>query len=95
MGKRVFGRMEQIVCRRVAGETLLVPIQGELANMQKIFSLDPVAEYIWLQLDGEKNLEEIQEGILDTFDVKKEQAERDIYAFINELLDAGLVFAVT
>jgi len=94
MGKRIFRKGEQIVCRKVAGETLLVPVRGKLANMQRIFSLDPVAEYIWLQLDGGKNLEDIQKGILDTFDVKKEQAESDTLAFIDELLDAGLIVAV-
>jgi hypothetical protein len=95
MGKRVFRRGEQIVCRKVAGETLLVPVRGKLANMQQIFSLDPVAEYIWQELDGEKDLEDIQRGLLDTFDVKKEQAERDILEFIDELMEAGLIVTVT
>jgi hypothetical protein len=94
MGERVYKREEQIVCRKVAGETLLVPVRGRLAHMQQIFSLDPVAAYIWEALDGEKKLEDIQEGILDTFDVKKEQAESDMLEFIDELLKAGLIVAV-
>ena len=72
------------------GETLLVPIYGELANMEKIFTLDSVAAFIWEQLDGKKSLEDIRDGVLDAFDVKKEQAETDIFEFIDELLEADL-----
>ena len=70
-----FRKKKNIVTRRIAGETLLVPIYGDLANMEKIFTLDPVAASIWEQLDEEKSLKDIRDGVLDAFDVKKEEAE--------------------
>jgi hypothetical protein len=86
-----FRKKENIVTRNIAGETLLVPIYGDLANMEKIFTLDPVAAFIWEHLDGEKSLEDIRDGVLDAFDVEKEQAETDISEFVNELVKADLI----
>jgi hypothetical protein len=86
-----FRKKKEIVTRRIAGETLLVPVYGDLANMERIFALDPVAEFIWEQLDGEKSLKDIRDGVLGAFDVKEEKAETDMFEFIEELLKADLI----
>ncbi len=86
-----FSKKENIVTRRIAGETLLVPIYGDLANMERIFALDPVAAFIWEQLNGERSLKDIRDEVLGTFDVNEEQAETDIFEFIEELLEAKLI----
>ena len=81
--------------RSIAGETLIVPIRGKLADMQRIFVLDSsVAQYIWHHLDGKKSLNEIRDGIVADFDVEEKQAETDLQEFIGELLDAGLIVEV-
>jgi hypothetical protein len=88
---KVWKKVDEIVSRHIAGETILVPIRGKLADMQCIFVLDTVGEYIWDQLDGLKSLDEICEGILDNFEVEREQAETDLQEFIAELVEASLV----
>lgn len=91
MWDKVFKKNESIVSRKIADEMFLVPIRGNLADMQKIFSLNPVAEYIWQQLDGERNLEDIREGVLSAFDVSKNEADEDISEFVGKLLEADLI----
>ncbi len=59
--------------------------------MQRIFSLNPVAEYIWNQLNGERNLQEISSSIPSVFDVNKDQADADVQEFIAELLKEDLI----
>ena len=86
-----YKKNEEIVTRGIAGETLLVPIKDKLADMQRIFALNSVAEYVWQKLDGEKSLGEIRDDILATFDVEQEQVDADLKEFMAELLDAGLV----
>jgi hypothetical protein len=86
-----YRKSEDVIARQIAGETLLVPIRGDLAGMQRIFALGKVAEYIWQQLDAETTLEAIRDGVLANFDVGMEQAEADIGGFIAELLEAGLI----
>jgi len=87
---KVFDKTNNIVSRRIAGDLFLVPISGDLANMQKIFALSAVAEFIWDKLDGQMNLNEIHRDLMDRFDVSEEQAGADIKEFVTELLKEGL-----
>ncbi|MEW6109939.1 MAG: PqqD family protein [Nitrospirota bacterium] len=93
--KQIFKVNGEIVSREIAGETFLVPIRGRLADMQFIFSLNPVAEYIWKQLDGRNSLEEIRNLVIEVFDVEKQDADSDIREFIEELLKSGLITGVS
>lgn len=88
---KIYRRNEDVVARKLSGELFLVPVTGRLADMQRIFSLNRVAEYIWYELDGKKSLGDIGNALAGRFDVGKEEAETDIRDFIVELLSAGLV----
>ncbi len=90
----VFRKNTEIVSREIAGETILVPISGQLADLQRIFTLNPLAEYIWQHLDGERNLQEIANSIVSTFDVQKEQVVADLQEFIPALLKENLITGV-
>ena len=87
-------KAEEVVHRKIAGETILVPIRGKLVDMQKIFSLNPVAEHIWEQLDGKMKVSDIRNGVLAAFEVGKKQADTDIQEFITELINADLIVEV-
>jgi hypothetical protein len=87
----IYRKKEDIVTRQIAGETILVPIRSNLADMQRLFTLNTVAEYIWQQLDGKRNLKEIHDGILANFEVENDQADSDIREFISQLMDAAII----
>ena len=89
--EKVFKKNNNIVSRKIAGEFFLIPVRGRLANMQKIFTLNPVAEYIWQELDNQKNLRDICNGVMSSFSVKKEQAQSDVRGFITDLLEEDLI----
>ena len=80
-----------MVFRKIAGEFFLIPVKGKIADMESVFSLTAVAEYIWDGLDGRKSLNEILDDVVDRFDVEREQAESDIREFIMDLMGAGLI----
>lgn len=86
-----YAQKPKIVTRFIAGETLLVPISGNLADMQRIFTLNPVAAFIWEALDGKTGFDHLCQGIIARFEVSKEQAEKDLTEFLHALNDAGLV----
>lgn len=88
---RVYRKCGETVLRRIAGETLLIPIRGRLADMQRIFALDPVAERVWEHVDGKKGMGQIARRIQADFDVEAAVALRDIDAFIASLREEGLV----
>ena len=92
----IYCKKEESVTRRIADETLLIPIRSHLADMQNIFALESqVAEYIWQRLDGKRTLEEIHRGITTEFEVEKGHAGSDLQEFISQLLEAGLIEEVT
>lgn len=91
MMEKVFIKNKDIVARKITGELFIVPVRGRLADMQKIYTLNPVAEYIWHAFDGKTRVEDIRKGILSTYEVSEEQADSDIRDFITELLKADLI----
>jgi len=92
---RVYKINEEVVARQIAGETILVPIKGRLADLQRIFMLNPVAEFIWNNLNGESNLEKIRDKLTVHFEVGEKEAEADLNEFIHELVEADLILPVS
>jgi hypothetical protein len=88
---KAYRTSESLVTRKIAGQLFIVPISGELANMQRMFALTTVGERIWQLIEGRKSLAEIRETIVREYDVEAEQAESDIKEFVGNLLDAGLI----
>ncbi len=87
----VLRKRDDVVTRQIVGESILVPIRGKLADMQKVFCLDPVAAFVWEHLDGKRTLAEVRDAVLDAFEVGRERAESDIQEFIGELVAAELI----
>ena len=67
------------------------PTPKELAQMQEIFVLNPVAEYIWESLDGERSASSILAGIVESFAIDEDTACTDMLEFLAELEVAGLI----
>ena len=83
-------RREGIVGREIAGESFLIPVCGTPVDMENIFALNPVGEFIWRRLDGERTLEKIVGEIAAEFEVSRAQAGADAGDFVAELLRNGL-----
>ncbi len=88
---RIYRRREEMVTREIAGEVILVPVRGKLAQLQRIFVLNPIGAYIWQRLDGESDLAAIHRGLVDAFEVTVGEAEADLLEYLGALEDAGLV----
>jgi len=88
---KVLQRNKDVVARKIAGELFLIPVAGNLADMERMFALTTVAEFIWERIDGKRNLSDIHREVLSEFDVDSEQADSDILDFVKELMLAGLV----
>jgi hypothetical protein len=82
---------ETVVSRCIAGETILVPIRGSLADMQKLFTLDSVGAFIWGKLDGKRTVREVREEVVKAFEVEDGKAEADLTEFLAALVDERLL----
>ena len=82
---------ETVVMREIAGETFLVPIRGTLAELQDLFVLNAVGQWVWERLDGAHTAEDLQTEACSAFDVTADVARADVDAFLVDVLEAGLV----
>ena len=89
--KRRFAKDPSIVSRNVAGEQILVPIRQKAGEIESIFTLNEVASRIWELLDGEKQVKEIKNAIVEEFEVSPKEAEEDLLKFLQQLEEAGAV----
>jgi hypothetical protein len=90
---QVFIRSQSVVSRRVAGETLIVPIRGKVGDLASIYSFNETGSLIWQALETPKSLGELIEVVEAEYSVEREQAESDATQFLNDMLAAGLVEA--
>ena len=90
-GQRIYKKNDAVISRKIAGEMILVPIRGKLADMRRIFTLNPVAEHIWQRIDGKHTIGDIGDSIISAFEVNRASAERDMEEFIAALLKEDLI----
>jgi hypothetical protein len=81
----------EFVTRRIADETIIVPVVGGVGDLDAIFTLNEVGSHIWRLIDGPITVHQIVEEIGRQFDVSPGQAERDVIEFLDKLAEAGLI----
>jgi hypothetical protein len=91
--EQVFVRSQAVVSRRVAGETLIVPVRGKVGDLASIYSFNETGSLIWQSLETPKGLTELISVVEQEYAIGPEQAERDVTQFLNDMLSVGLVEA--
>jgi hypothetical protein len=82
---RVFERSESVVFRKIADETLLVPVRARTADLDSIYLLNEVAARIWELLDGQRTGADVRDALVREFEVSPEVAAADVAQFLQRL----------
>jgi hypothetical protein len=80
-----------VVTRRISGETILVPVTGEIAAMDRIFLLSGIGHTVWDFLEGEPSAGELVDYVTGAFEVTRREAEEDLTLLLDDLVRAGLL----
>jgi Coenzyme PQQ synthesis protein D (PqqD) len=88
---QVFVRSQSVVSRLIGGETLIVPVRGNVGDLASIYSFNEIGSLIWKLLDIPKGLTELLSAVEQAYDVKDERARKDVEQFLRDMLSAGLV----
>ena len=88
-------RTPDLVERKVADETFLLPVKGALANTVEMFALSEVGQFIWSLADGTRGVPELIAEVVREFEVPEDQARNDVAEFVGQLRAYGLVNEVT
>jgi len=81
----------EFVTRRIADETIIVPVANGVGDLDAIFTLNDVASHIWTAIEQPATVDAIVTDIVRTFDVPRDRAERDALDFLETLAAAGLI----
>jgi Coenzyme PQQ synthesis protein D (PqqD) len=87
----VFARSEQRIGRKVGDAYVIVPVEGQGADLDTVLNLNRVAAFVWEQLDGEKTGVSVVDAVVSRFDVDRERAAADYLELLGTLLDAGAI----
>jgi len=78
-------RSPSVVTRKTGDEYIIVPVTGNIADMDSIFILNETGAFIWEQIDGAKSVEEIIGLVVDEFEIDRETATNDVLDFLNSM----------
>lgn len=92
--RSVFRRTPEVVCRRVGGESILVPLRQNVGNLDFVYTLSAVAASVWELLDGNRSMDEIVDAICAEYDVDRDTAAADVTALLADLSEAALISQV-
>ena len=83
--KKVYKKSDSIVSRKIGDEFILVPIRQEVGDLESIYTLNETAARIWELIDGKSEVREIKESLVQEFEVKPEEAEKDLIEHLRQL----------
>jgi len=65
--------------------TIILPAQAEVKVLNELGSI------VWDAIDGQRTLGAILDRLVQEFDISREQAQDDLFAFLTELHEHGMV----
>jgi hypothetical protein len=89
--EQVFVRSQAVVSRRIAGETLIVPVRGKVGDLASIYSFNATGSLLWETLATPQGLSGLIDAVQREYAVDREQAERDVRQFLQDTESVGLV----
>jgi len=89
-----FIRNQDVVSRKIEGELIIVPIRNGVGDLNSLYTLNPVGSVLWDFMMEGHTLEEMVQRVCDEFEVTTAQAQQDIEAFLNSLVEENLVQSV-
>lgn len=86
-----FMRNPDFVFRKIIEETILVPIHMDVAEMDCIYTLNEVGAFLWQQLETPLSFPQLQQCMLDEYDVVPALLAADLKMFLDEMQTIGAI----
>lgn len=90
----LYERANAVVTRYVAGETLVLPVRGDIGDLACFYSLNGTGTAIWEALEKPKSFKDLCDVIDGRYDIGREKAEEDVALFVRDICSLGLAKVV-
>ena len=87
----MYTKVEKVVTRQIAGETLLIPITQAGADLQKVYLLNETAAAIWELLAQPRELEGLVAALQEQYEAPEEVLRTDTLETLEALIERGFV----
>jgi Mrp family chromosome partitioning ATPase len=91
VAKKVLVRDPAAVTRRLAGDTVILPVRHRVTDLSAIYTLNETGSFLWDHVDGHRSVADLIALVAAEYDVAAAEAERDVGALIADLISEGLV----
>lgn len=78
-------------CRRVAGETILLPIKKKTADFEALYTLNELGGFLWDNLEKAVTREKLALAVLDAYEAERATVVKDVEAFLDRMVKIGAV----
>ena len=85
----VYQRNNDYIFRKIVNETILVPIQQDVSDMDGIYAMNDVASTLWDRLENPATSQELAQALLEEYDAPREVIAQDVERFLEDLLNIG------
>lgn len=89
-----YERNPDYIYRRIADETVLVPIRRHAADMECLYTLNEMGAFIWGRLDTPATEIELSQAILDEYAADEAVVSADLERFLAEMVSHGAIHKV-
>ncbi len=77
--------------REVAGNYIVVPVGAASVDFNGMITLNEVGAFLWERLNEGATTGQLCDAVIETYDISREQANKDILDFMNRLSEADLL----
>ena len=83
--KSVLSHSPSVVTRKTGNEYVLVPLANNIADMNSVYTLNETGAFIWEQIDGKRDVEDIITALTEEYDIDGKSASEDVFSFIENM----------
>ena len=88
----VFIPSQDVVSREIEGEVIIVPLTSGIGETDdELFTLNETGKAIWLELDGEKSLQDVVNTLASEYDAPADALQSDVLGLVDELFRRGML----
>ena len=75
----------KFVARQVADELVIVPLSGNVAQMNELFTLNETGKFIWENANEYNSNASLAQLMTETFEIDESTATSDIETFLKQM----------
>ena len=90
---KIIKRSSDLAWRVIDNEAVILPLDKQVEDSEKINFLNPTGTRIWALIDGKNTVGDIIKKICDEYEIEYKEAEKEVVSFMRKLKDKKLIQA--